>query len=162
MSLKNRSQKRNTGMQPVRWLRPWAAIALCMAFAGPGQAADSPARVEHARIRWLPGDLPLAGYFDLTNTGQHPLTLTGASSSAFGNVMMHRTVHSGGEAAMEQAHDLKVQPGQALHFSPDGYHLMLMGRTRTLAVGDQVPFHLKFSGGRSMDVMFTVRGADMQ
>jgi len=133
-----------------------------MAFAGPGQAADNPARVEHARIRWLPGDLPLAGYFDLTNTGQHPLTLMGASSSAFGEVMMHQTVHSGGEAGMKPVHDLTVRPGQAIRFTPDGYHLMLMGRTRALAVGDQVPVRLKFTGGRSMDVMFAVRGADMQ
>jgi copper(I)-binding protein len=39
---------------------------------------------------------------------------------------------------------------------------MLMDRTRPLAVGDSVPIRLMFSGGGSMDVMFTVRGADMQ
>lgn len=146
----------------MRWLRPWVVAAFCMAFTGLGHAAGDPVRVEHARIRWLPGNLPLAGYFDLSNTGQHPLTLTGASSDAFGGVMMHRTIHSGGEAAMEQAHDLKVSPGQAIHFAPDGYHLMLMNRTRVLAVGDKVPISLKFAGGRSMDVTFTVRRADMQ
>lgn len=147
------------------------AAALCMAFSGltfsgpafsgTAQSAANPARVEHARIRWLPGDLPLAGYFDLTNTGRQPLTFTGASSEAFGGVMMHRTIHKGGETEMMAVHDLTVKPGQTLHFSPDGYHLMLMTRNRTVAIGDGVPIHLTFSGGRSMDVMFTVGGANM-
>jgi copper(I)-binding protein len=39
---------------------------------------------------------------------------------------------------------------------------MLMDRTRPLAVGDHVPIRLTFSGGRSMDVTFTVGGADLQ
>ncbi|MGE5321129.1 MAG: copper chaperone PCu(A)C [Hyphomicrobiaceae bacterium] len=126
------------------------------------QAAERPALAQHARIRWLPGDLPLAGYFDLTNTGPRPFTLTGASSRAFGDVMMHRTIHSGGQVGMVPLPDLQVQPGQTVHFTPDGYHLMLMNRTRALAKGDKVPISLKFSGGRAMEVMFTVRGADMQ
>lgn len=162
MSLKARPQKPHAGILRMRLLRPWVAAVLCMALTGLGHAAGEPARVEHARIRWLPGDLPLAGYFDLTNTGRQPLTLTGASSDAFGDVMMHQTVHSGGETAMNRVQDLAVQPGQAIHFSPNGYHLMLMNRTRTLTVGDRVPVRLQFSGGRSMDVMFTVRGADMR
>lgn len=152
MSLKNVSQS------PL----PWLAAVLCMVFSGLAQAAGSPALVEHARIRWLPGDLPLAGYFDLTNTGSQPLTFTGASSETFGGVMMHRTIHTEGVTRMVPVHDLTVRPGQTLHFSPDGYHLMLMNRTRTLAMGDEVPIRLMFSGGRSMDVMFAVKGANMQ
>lgn len=162
MSLKAIPYEPHAAGLHMRMLRRWLAAALCMAFAGLVQAAERPARVEHARIRLLPGDLPLAGYFDLTNTGPHPITLTGASSGAFGGVMMHQTIHSGGEAGMVSAHDLQVRPGQTLHFAPDGYHLMLMNRVRPLAVGDRVPIRLMFSGGRSMDVVFTVRGADMQ
>jgi copper(I)-binding protein len=162
MSLKGISHQPHDANQPMRMLRRWLAMALCMAFAGLAQAAEGPVSVEHARIRWLPGDLPLAGYFDLTNKGQRPLTLTGASSEAFGDVMMHRTIHRGGQASMVSAHDLRVLPGQTLHFAPDGYHLMLMDRTRPLAVGDHVPIRLTFSGGRSMDVTFTVGGADLQ
>jgi copper(I)-binding protein len=162
MALKDLSRKPHEKNLPIRMFRVWLTAALCMACAGLAQAAEPAARVEHARIRWLPGDLPLAGYFDLTNTGRHPLTLTGASSGAFGDVMMHLTTHSGGQAGMAPAGNLEVRPGQTLHFAPDGYHLMLMDRTRPLAVGDSVPIRLMFSGGGSMDVMFTVRGADMQ
>jgi copper(I)-binding protein len=147
---------------PGRRLHPWLAAALIAAFAGAVSAAEPPAHVDHARIRWLPGDLPLAGYFDLTNTGRHTFTLTGASSRAFGAVMMHRTVQEGGMARMLPVHDLKVRPGKTLHFAPEGYHLMLMQRTRPLAVGDHVPIRLNLADGRSLAVTFTVEGAGMQ
>jgi periplasmic copper chaperone A len=162
MFVKDVLHKQHREISPMRMLRRWLAAALCMAFAGLAMAAESPARVEHARIRWLPGNLPLAGYFDLTNAGRHPFTLTGASSDAFGDVMMHRSIHSGAETEMIPVHDLKMPPGQTIRFAPDGYHLMLMNRTRSLSVGDEVPISLKFSGGRSMEVIFTVKGADMQ
>ncbi|MGA9993308.1 MAG: copper chaperone PCu(A)C, partial [Thiobacillaceae bacterium] len=77
-------------------------------------------------------------------------------------VMMHRTVHSGGESGMQLANNLKIRPGQTLHFAPGGYHLMLMNPARPMVVGDRVPVRLEFSGGYSMEVEFTVRGADMQ
>ena len=162
MALRDLSRKPHEKMLPIRMLKTWLAAALWLGCAGLAQAAGPAASVEHARIRWLPGDLPLAGYFDLSNTGRHPFTLTGASSPAFGGVMMHRTTHRGGQAEMAPAGKLEVRPGQSLHFAPDGYHLMLMDRTRPLAVGDHVPIRLLFSGGGAMDVMFTVRGADMQ
>jgi copper(I)-binding protein len=148
--------------QPARKWPLWLSIALFMAVTGTAQSAETFARIDHARIRWLPNDLPLAGYFDLGNTGTLPLVLTGASSEAFGGVMMHRTVHNGGETRMLAAPNFAIKPGQTLHFAPDGYHLMLMSRTRKLVVGDHVPIRLEFSGGRSMDVMFTVNGANMQ
>jgi copper(I)-binding protein len=148
--------------RPPVWLAMALSVALWLAFAGAVHAAGQTPLVEHARIRWLPGNLALAGYFDLTNTGKRPLTLTGASSDAFGGVMMHRSVRRGGQTQMLPAENLEVQAGKTLHFAPEGYHLMLMNRKRSLAVGDQVPIRLEFSGGHSMEVTFAVKGADMQ
>ncbi len=156
------SGPRRGGLRSMRSLHLWLAAALCVAFAGPAQATEPRPLVEHARIRWLPGNLPLAGYFDVTDTGRRPITLTGASSREFGDVMMHRTVHSGGESSMQPASNLRIRPGQTLHFAPGSYHLMLMNPARPMVVGDRVPVRLQFSGGYSMEVEFTVRGADMQ
>jgi periplasmic copper chaperone A len=140
----------------------WFCAALLAAFTGMAAAAQPFASVGHARIRWLPSDLPLAGYFDLTNAAPHPLTLMGASSTAFQNVMMHQTVHSGGEARMLPVQSVTISPGQTLHFAPDGYHLMLMHRTAPLSVGDHVAILLKFSDGRLLKVPFAVKGADLR
>ncbi len=154
--------KRRVREPTVLGLHLWLAAALCVASVAAVRAADTFAAVDQARIRWLPNDLPLAGYFDLTNTGRQPLILTGARSEVFDEIMMHRTVHDGGETRMLPAQNLEVAPGQTLHFAPDGYHLMLMNSGRPLAVGDQVPISLEFSGGRSLDVIFRVGGADLQ
>lgn len=133
---------------------------LTVPFAPVARAADVEVRIENARIRLLPGNLPLAGYFDITNTGQRPVVLEGASSPAFHHVMMHRSVRRNGQSEMHHVDSLQIAPGQSLHFEPEGLHLMLMHRTRNLAVGDQVPITLMFEGDRTQEVVFTVRGAD--
>jgi len=161
MSRDHIPRKRRADNFVIRWPHLWLAMVLCLAFAGAVRAAGHLASVDHARIRLLPGNLALAGYFDLTNTGKRPLTLAGASSGAFRGVMMHLTIHSGGQTRMVQAENLEVPPGQTLHFAPGGYHLMLMDRSRPLAVGDHVPIRLEFSGGHSMEVIFTVKDANM-
>ena len=55
-------------------------------------AGQPPVSVSDARIRWLPGDLPMAGYFVITSQASGPLRLVGAASPAFGGVMVHRSV----------------------------------------------------------------------
>ena len=117
---------------------------------------------KNARIRLLPGDLPLAGYFELTNQGKQPLTLLGASSPAFQMVHMHLSTEQNGKSTMINIEGIEMNPGETLHFTPGSYHLMLMQRVQPLQVDDQVPITLKFSGNQSLDVMFKVQGAGTQ
>ena len=116
----------------------------------------------NARIRLLPGDLPLAGYFELVNQGKQPLTLLGASSPAFRMVHMHLSTEQNGKSTMITIEGIEMNPGETLHFSPGGYHLMLMQRVKPIQVDDQVPITLKFSGNQSLEVMFKVQGAGSQ
>lgn len=133
------------------------ALLVCSAaFAAPA------AMVTNARIRLLPGDLPLAGYFDIVNQGKQPLTLTAASSPAFKMVHLHRSIEQDGKSMMVPAGKLEIKPGTALHFAPGGLHLMLMERVKPLKVGDKVPMTLEFSDHQSLRVMFEVKGAETQ
>lgn len=151
-----------SNMAPSRRLRLLLATLLCAAWAAAAWAAAPSAQVEHARIRLLPGDLPLAGYFELTNNGSHTLTLTGASSPAFHRVMMHHSVHQNGQDRMLPVAKLEVAPGKTIRFAPGGYHLMLMHRSRPLQVGDSVPIRLHFASGHNLEVKFKVGGAGIQ
>jgi copper(I)-binding protein len=140
-----------------------AAIAAILALflcAAAMAAPDVTAR--NARIRLLPGDLPLAGYVELTNQGKQPLTLLGASSPAFKTIHMHLSQELNGKSTMVTLEGVEMSPGQTLHFTPGGYHLMLMQRLQPLRVDDQVPITLKFSGNQSLEVMFKVQGAGTQ
>lgn len=142
-------------------LAPWLAGVILALCAGAVMAAAS-VNVKHARIRLLPGDLPLAGYCDVSNTGSAKVTLTGASSPAFGGVMMHLSMHKNGEASMKMVDTIDIAPGKTLRFAPGGYHLMLMNRKHSLKVGDAVPITLHFSNGINLKKKFRVGGANTQ
>ncbi len=131
-------------------------LLLCLAVSASALAAGL--RVDDAWIRLLPGEVPAGGYFTVHNDTDAPVRLEAARCSAFGHVMMHRTVVESGRARMEGVDAVGVPAHGTLRFAPGGYHLMLMQRARPLAVGDEVPVVLEFSGGRSVTVAFQVRG----
>jgi periplasmic copper chaperone A len=89
-------------------------------------------QVRDARIRLLPGDLPLAGYFELHNSGDTTLEPDGASNSACDRVMLHRSVADAGISRMQAVSSLKIAPGASVRFAPGGYHQMLMRRQSAL------------------------------
>jgi copper(I)-binding protein len=121
-------------------------------------AGQPPVSVSDARIRWLPGDLPMAGYFVITSQASGPLRLVGAASPAFGGVMVHRSVEKDGMARMEHVDGVDLAPGKPVAFAPGGYHLMLMNRTRDLHTGEEVPVTLQFGDGQTLVVSFRVTG----
>ena len=121
-------------------------------------AGQPPVSVSDARIRWLPGDLPMAGYFVITSQASGPLRLVGAASPAFGGVMVHRSVEKDGMARMVHVDGVDLAPGQPVAFAPGGYHLMLMNRTRDLHTGEDVPVTLQFGDGQTLVVSFRVTG----
>lgn len=139
-----------------------ATAAILALFLCSAAMAAPDVMAKNARIRLLPGDLPLAGYFELTNQGKQPLTLLGAYSPAFKMIHMHLSQELNGKSTMINLEGIEMSPGQTLHFTPGGYHLMLMQRLQPLQVDDQVPITLKFSGNQSLEVTFKVQGAGTQ
>jgi copper(I)-binding protein len=133
--------------------------ALLVAVTMVAQAGPPAAAISDARIRWLPGDLPMAGYFSITSHASTPLQLVGGASPVFGHVMLHRSLHKGSEARMVHVEALDLAPGQTVVFKPGGYHLMLMHRKRALQPGEEVPVTLRFGDGETLEVPFRVEGA---
>ena len=134
----------------------FAMVILGMVMtAHAGQPAVS---VSDARMRWLPGDLPMAGYFVVTSHAPGSLRLLGAASPAFGNVMMHRSLEESGVTRMVHVDGVDLAPGQSVAFAPGSYHLMLMGRTQELHAGEEVPVTLRFNDDQTLVVNFRVTG----
>jgi copper(I)-binding protein len=115
--------------------------------------------VSGAWIRYLPGDIPSAGYFTLENNGRTAVELTGAESAAFGKVMLHQTVEQNGVAKMVMVKALPIAPGAKLVFRPGRYHLMLMHAKQALSIGSKVPITLDFKDGTAVRAEFEVRTA---
>ncbi len=118
--------------------------------------------VTGAWLRLLPGDLPLAGYARVTNASGHALTLIGASSPAFSDVQLHRSVVHDGMDEMLHLDAIKIEAGKTLDFAPGGYHLMLFDRRHPLHTGQHVSVTLKFTDGTQYTADFVVKGATGQ
>lgn len=149
--------RRKTASHMVRVIMTVIAVLACAAAP-----AGESIRLEQPWIRMLPGDLPLAGYFELVNASNAPAVLVGAESPEFGGVMMHRSVSEGGTARMEHVDAVEVPAGGSVRFAPGGYHLMLMKRRSALAVGDRVPITLRFADGSHLSADFEVRDASAE
>jgi copper(I)-binding protein len=119
-----------------------------------------PIAIDNPRVRLVPGGAPMAGYFDIANHTDSPIRLVSATSDAFANVMIHRTVidAEGGARMQHQSGGVVIGPGETVAFAPKGLHLMLMGAQRDLAVGDGVDVVLGFEGVEPAErsVTFTV------
>jgi periplasmic copper chaperone A len=144
----------------VRSLRAILALSLALAatpvLAGPTELAAT-IRVEEAWIRWLPTGIPAGGYMTLTNGGDTVVNLIAASSPAYAEVSMHRSIERGGTVAMRPVTQIAIDPHASVNFAAAGYHFMLMQPVRPLEPGDRVPISLRFNDGSSLTVQFEVR-----
>jgi hypothetical protein len=140
-----------------------AALMACVSIlATAGHSADITVavRVSNAWIRWLPADLPAAGYATLRNLGDRRATLVGASTPDYGVTMFHESRNRRGVDQMVPIESVLINPHSQVSFAPEGLHIMLMQPRRTIQPGDHVLLTLHFADGQSLPVQFEVRRSD--
>ncbi|WP_311948478.1 copper chaperone PCu(A)C [Halomonas piscis] len=143
-------------MPPLSFAHRLPTLLLGVLLLTAGSAAAASLEATDARLRLLPGDLPGAGYFTLNNTGDTPVTLTGAASEAFDKVMLHQSIEEDGMANMHAVDAVEVAPESTFTFAPKGHHLMFMQRSADLSVGDSVTVELEFQQRDPLKVTFDV------
>lgn len=93
---------------------------------------------------------------ELNNTGSNEIVLVGGSTSVSEMVEIHEVV--AGE--MQQLEGgLVIAPGASSALTPGGNHVMLMGLTAPLRVGEEVTVTLTFADGSSFDVTGIVKSS---
>lgn len=170
-----RSQPRNQSITPIRTMsiiarfnlpRPTATIAaltaalVCAAAASaPAHAADAAAPISatNAWVRWLPNNLPAAGYVTLTNASDKNIELTDVTSPDYGSAMLHQTITNGSTTKMVMVDKATVPAKGSLKIAPGGYHIMLEQAAHKIAPGDTVHLKLTFSDGETLVTPFTVK-----
>lgn len=85
-----------------------------------------------------------AMYFTVINRGDFADQLVGVSTPVAESAEIHRTIADGGMMRMEPVESLRVSPGEALHFAPGGYHVMLLAFKEPIAPGDEIDATLTF------------------
>jgi len=123
-------------------------------------AAIAAPNVADPWIRWLPGDLPAAGYATIDNPGDKAIELTGADCDAYAKVMLHRSFRDNGMSHMQMVSGITIPAHGHISLAPGGFHLMLMHAKHPVKPGDKVTIKLHFSDGSSRSVEFPVRPAN--
>lgn len=77
----------------------------------------------------------------ITNRGDKTITLVGGTTSAAKMVQTHTVV----DGIMKQMKNgIEIHVGQTLTLQPGGKHIMLMGLTQPIVVGDKITFTFEF------------------
>ncbi|MGN6329012.1 MAG: copper chaperone PCu(A)C [Rhodanobacter sp.] len=143
----------------MKYRLPLVLASLLLAGGVQASAADH-VHASHAWIRVLPGDLPAGAYVTLHNDSAQPVALTGASSAAYGEVMLHQSSTAGGMSRMSMVDTLTVPAHGDVALAPAGYHLMLMKAKTPVKPGDTVRLTLTFSDGSTLATDFLARPAN--
>ncbi len=110
-------------------------------------------------VRWLPAQLPAAGYLTVTNNGDKPVDLIGITSPDYGMAMLHQTTTEGSTSKMSMVGKLTVPAHGKVLFSPGNYHVMLEQPKHAIVPGDSIQLQLKFSNGETVVAPMPVKPA---
>jgi len=83
-----------------------------------------------------------AAYFEIKNTSNKEVTITGVNTPAFAHSMLHETVFEDNMAKMKSIQPLTLAPNQTVTFKPKGKHVMLMKSIRDLSKQDGIKLNL--------------------
>ena len=129
-------------------MRRIAGIVLLAAGIGAANAAVT------ATDAWVRGTVPAqktTGAFVVLESSEEA-KLVGVTTPAAASAEIHASEHKDGIMHMHALDALPLPAGRRVELKPGGYHIMLLGLTRALAAGDQVPLTLTIedrSGRRS-------------
>jgi copper(I)-binding protein len=134
------------------WARP--AVAMKME----GMPADEPAE---GNTEAMPGGHAMGGtgavFMTLVNEGREPDRLVAAQADVAETVEIHRTTMEGDVMRMQPVSFVEVPARGDVELKPGGYHVMLIGLRRDLAVGDRFPVTLTFETSPALTVEAEVR-----
>ncbi len=102
-------------------------------------------------------DQPGAAYLVIQNNGATEDKLLSAESDAAKVVELHESMESGGMMSMAPVPNIPVPANGKVELKPGGFHLMLVGLTRPLKVGDKVQLSLNFEKAGKMPVTAEVK-----
>jgi len=132
-------------------LRPSALSAFCVLFATTFIPLTTQAEVKasNAWVRATVAAQKSTGAF-LTLTSSEDAKVVAASSPAAAAVEIHSSAMHNGVMQMHAVEKLDLPAGKAVELKPGGYHVMLLGLAKPVAVGDKVPlvFTIEDKGGK--------------
>jgi copper(I)-binding protein len=149
-------------MSMHRILAALALASACMlAFLPSASARECQPQVRDGWVRLGPAGMPMmAGFGRIENSCATPVTITGASSPAFGSAELHETRIVEGVNRMRHLPELRIAPDAVAVLKPGGMHLMLMQPHAPLKAGSRVVVSFRLADGGELLGEFEVRKPD--
>lgn len=115
-------------------------------------------KIDHPYARaTVPGQPSGGAYLSIENTGAGADKLLRVTSSAAKSVEIHTMRMDGDVMKMREVGEVELQPMSTLTMAPGGgFHIMLMGLSKPLKVGDKFPMTLFFQKAGKIDVSVSV------
>ena len=116
--------------------------------------------ISQAWSRATPGGAKVGGgYLTIENKGTTADKLVGVTGDISDKIEVHEMSMNNGVMKMRPVEGgLTIDPGKTVKFSPNGYHLMIMGLKSPLKQGEKVPLTLQFEKAGKVTVTFDVQG----
>ena len=124
-----------------------ALAAGCRGSRG-GSAVQGDLAVSHAVVPVPASRAEASAFMVIANRSGAAVSLVAATSPDADSIGLHREI--GG--LMQSVPQIDIPAGSRLRLVPGGYHLMLEGLTRSLALGDTITLHLTFAPGGAVTV----------
>jgi hypothetical protein len=149
-----------------------AATACTQPPLAPAASQGVNAQNVWARPAKMMGSMPMEGdeqqmqhggansavYMVLANGGAEADSLVAAQADVSNAIEIHETKMEGDVMRMQQVEGgIQVPAGGQVELKPGGLHVMLIGLTRDLNVGDTFPLTLEFASGAKLQVEAEVR-----
>ena len=138
------------------------AVMIALACANDAAAHDytlQRLRIDHPFARATPPGARSGGiYMTIENGGTAADRLLRVASPAAASVELHSMTMDGNVMRMRAITGLDIAPGAKVTLGSSGYHVMLVGLAKPLAVGDRFPLTLTFEKAGSVDVSVFVEG----
>ena len=101
-----------------------------------------------------------AVYFIVSNKAGTADRLISASTPAARKAEVHNHLMEDGVMKMRKVDGLEIASGGQVMFKPGGYHLMLFGLEKPLAVGSSIEVELQFENAGKMTLQVPVKPLD--
>ena len=115
--------------------------------------------IENAWSRTVPvAGMNAAGYMEIKNEGDEPVTLTAFTTEAADETSLHETVKEGDTVSMQALPEgITIPPKQSVSLSPGGLHLMFLGIKKPFSEGEDIPVTLVFDSGTQISTSLKVK-----
>ncbi|AKS42369.1 copper chaperone PCu(A)C [Wenzhouxiangella marina] len=137
-------------------IRSTLSALFLLILTGPAFSAGA-LRIEGAWSPLAPPGRMMAGFMEITNTGDETVRLVDARSDRFGRVEIHTMRMVDGVMRMRRVEALEIQPGEKLSLAPGGFHLMLMQPQGAFELGDHIELTLIDENGGEWPLRSEVR-----